>query len=341
MADARIAGDSPDTLMAIIQGHVTTAAIKAAVDLELFTHIAHGLDTAEQLAEKKGTPARSMRILCDALVGFGLMRKAGGHYQLPAATSAMLVKGTPGYMGGMMAITGNRTLWNELARLSDVVKAGHTLIENNSAETANNPFWEDFARGSRTLAQMSGPMIADTIAPALFWEPKKILDIACGSGFYGFSMLKKFAAARLTSLDWPNVLKVTEANARQAGLADRVEFRPADVFNDDLGGGYDLIIAANIYHHFSPEKCVELSRRLHDAAAPKAHLALVDMIPDESRETNRFALGFALTMLIWTHDGDTYTLSEYRRILEDGGWHDVELKPVGGPLPTQVIVAGK
>ncbi|HUA33163.1 MAG TPA: methyltransferase [Candidatus Binataceae bacterium] len=340
MAPEKIAGDLPDTVMAIAQGHTASAALKAAVDLELFTHIAHGLDTAEKLAGKKGTPLRSMRILCNALVSFGMLRKSGGRYELPAAVSAMLVKGSPGYMGGMMAITGSRTLWNELARLSDVVKAGHTLIETGSAEAADNPFWEDFARGSRLMAQMTGPIIADTLAPIFGTAgPRRVLDIACGSGFYGISVLKKFPEARLTSVDWAKVLKVAELNARQAGVADRVEFRPADVFNDDLGSGYDLVMAVNIYHHFSPDKCIELSRRLHDAAAPGAHLAMVDMIPDESREKNQFALAFALTMLIWTHEGDTYTLSEYRKILESGGWHDIEFKPVSGPMPSQLIIA--
>lgn len=341
MAEQRIAGDSPDGLMAIMQGHTATAAMKAAVDLEIFTHIAHGVDTAEKLADKKSTPARSMRILCDALVAFGLLRKKDARYELPAAVSAMLVKGSPGYAGNMMAVTGSRTLWNELARLSDVVKAGHTLI-GDSAETANNPFWEDFARGSRLMAQATGPSVAEGIAPLFDANgPKRILDIACGSGFYGFSVLKKFPQARLASLDWANVLKLAEPNARQVGVADRVEFRPGDVFSDDLGSGYDLILAVNIYHHFSTDKCVELSRRLYDAAAPGGRLALVDLVPDEARENARFPLAFALTMLIWTHEGDTYTLSEYRNILERGGWRGIEFKPVSGPMPSHMIVASK
>jgi cyclopropane fatty-acyl-phospholipid synthase-like methyltransferase len=342
MSEQRIAGDSPDGLMAIMQGHTASAAMKAAIELEVFTHIAHGADTAEKLAEKKGAPARSMRILCDALISFGLLRKSDGRYGLPAAVSAMLVKGSPGYVGGMAVITGSKLLWNELARLADVVKAGHTLLDDNSAEAASNPFWEDFARGSRMMAQATGPAVAEAIAPLFDSEgPKRVLDIACGSGFYGFSVLKKFPSARLTSLDWPNVLKLAEGNARQAGVADRVEFRPGDVFNDDLGAGYDLVLAVNIYHHFSADKCVELSRRLHAAAAPGGRLALVDMIPDEARENARFALAFALTMLIWTREGDTYTLSEYRKIVESGGWRDVELKPVPGPMPSQLIVAWK
>ncbi|MGH7949340.1 MAG: hypothetical protein ACREQF_08960 [Candidatus Binataceae bacterium] len=41
-------------------------------------------------------------------------------------------------------------------------------------------------------------------------------------------------------------------------------------------------------------------------------------------------MAFALTMLIWTQDGDTYTLWEYERILELAGWRDVELKAVAG-----------
>jgi len=70
-------------------------------------------------------------------------------------------------------------------------------------------------------------------------------------------------------------------------------------------------------------------------------LVLVDMVPDEAREHERFALMFALTMLIWTHEGDTFTLSEYKRMLEPAGFHDIALKVAPGPITTQAIVARK
>jgi SAM-dependent methyltransferase len=335
-----VAGDSPDALLALFQSFMGTAAMKAGLDLELFTHIANGADTAEKLAAAKHLTVRAARILCDALVAFGTLGKENGRYTLPAASRMLLVKGSPAYMGGMATLMGNRMIWNEAGRLTDVVKAGHALVEQ-TAEVEDNPFWQDFARGSRQMAQMAGPAVADAAASmfAAGPGPKRILDIACGSGFYGFSALKRFPDARLVAVDWPGVLKLAEANARQAGVADRVEFRPGDIFASDMGRGYDLVLAVNIYHHFSIDKCIELSRRLYDAAAPGGVLLLVDAVADEAREKERFALAFALTMLIWTHDGDTYTLSQYEKMLKAAGFKNIALKPIPGPAPMQAVVA--
>ncbi len=332
--------DSPEKLIGILQSFMGSAALKAGIDLEIFTHISHGADTADKIAAAKGLTPRAARILCDALLAFGVLGKADGRYTLPPAVQMLLVKGSPMYAGGMASLVGNRMIWNEAARLTDIVKAGHTLVEQ-SAETPDNPFWQDFARGSRQMAQMTGPAVADAAA-ALFGAagPAKILDIACGSGFYGFSALKRFPNARLVSVDWPGVLKLAEANARQAGVADRIEFRPADIFKDDLGAGYDLVLAVNIYHHFNVADCVALSRRLFDATARGGAIMLVDFVPDEAREHDRMALAFALTMLIWTREGDTYTLSQYQQMLETAGYKNVvlHLNEVRGPQQFKAIV---
>jgi hypothetical protein len=64
-------------------------------------------------------------------------------------------------------------------------------------------------------------------------------------------------------------------------------------------------------------------------------------VADEKRETERFALAFALTMLIWTQEGDTYTLVEYERMLKVAGYRDIEMRALPGPAPQQAVVARK
>ncbi len=337
MAEQTIPVDIGKTLE-LLQGFLGSAALKAGLDLEVFTHIANGTTTPEQLAAAKKTTVRAMRILCDALVAHGVLNKSDGRYSLPAASALLLVKGSPAYMGAMSKIMAASPIWEGAGRLTEIVKAGHPV--SDQVEIHDNPFWMEFSRASRQIASMSGVVLAEAAAE-LFGAagPRKILDIACGSGMYGFSALKRFPEARLVSVDWPGVLKLAEPTAAQMGIKDRVEFRPGDIFDADLGQGYDLVLAANIYHHFNLGRCADLSRRLHAASAPGGFLMLVDFVPDDGREKDRFALNFALTMLLATNEGDTYTLPEYRRALEAAGYRDVTLKVIAGPRPTQVIIA--
>jgi len=328
-------------VVAVLQGYMGSAALKTGLELEVFTHIAHGNDTADKLAAAKKVPMRAMRILCDALSAFGVLAKADGRYSLPPASAELLVKGSPGYIGTMARIMVNPIMWNEAARLTEVVRAGHSLLDHG-AEEKDNPFWHDFSLASRQMASMLGPMLADIAASVCAArEPGKILDVACGSGMYGFSALKRFASARLASADWPGVLELVRPTAEKLGLSERVEFRPGDIFTSDLGSGYDLILAANIFHHFSLEQCAKLSRRLYAATAPGGLLMIVDTVADEAREKEQFALAFALTMLIWTKEGDIYTFSEYENMLRAAGYREIELQSVPGPVSRHVIIARK
>jgi hypothetical protein len=56
---------SPDLFIDAVLAYQQTAAIKAAVELDLFSEIARGINTAEGLARRTGAALRGIRILCD------------------------------------------------------------------------------------------------------------------------------------------------------------------------------------------------------------------------------------------------------------------------------------
>ena len=73
---------SPDLFMDAVLAYQQTAAIKAALELDLFTEIGKGNATAENLARTTGAALRGVRILCDYLTVRGHLEKHGD--QLPA-----------------------------------------------------------------------------------------------------------------------------------------------------------------------------------------------------------------------------------------------------------------
>lgn len=328
-------------LMSIAQGHLAAGALKAALELEIFTLIAHGIDTPAGLAEAKKAAPRAMRLLCDALVGLGLLQRQGERLSLSEEMGRLLVKGAPTYMGGQIGINNAPWFWEGAHHLADIVRGGHPLTAQ-SAEAVEHPFWEEFERNSRQMAAANGKALAELLAEVMNEAgPRLILDIACGSGFYGFSLLKRFPQARLVSFDYANVLRLTEKDAEREGLRERVEFRPGDLFHDDLGAGYDLILACNIFQIYGPQKVVELSRRLYQALEPGGRLLVHGPIPDDERKQNRPALLFGMNMLIFTQQGDVYTLADYRRMLEEAGFGNVELREAAGSRPVQAVLARK
>jgi tRNA (mo5U34)-methyltransferase len=75
------------------------------------------------------------------------------------------------------------------------------------------------------------------------------LDIGCNAGFYAFELAKR--GAQVTGIDVePLFLRQAEWAAREYGLADRVRFRQAQVY--DLAQSseqYDLVLFMGVFYH--------------------------------------------------------------------------------------------
>src|SRR5258707_15739796 len=84
----------------------------------------------------------------------------------------------------------------------------------------DNPVWVKFAKA---MAPFMAPQAAAIAAEVAGWQPpvRRVLDIAAGHGMFGIAVGKAVAGAEITALDWPAVLQVAEANAREAGKASR------------------------------------------------------------------------------------------------------------------------
>jgi hypothetical protein len=90
---------SPASMVDAMYAYCKTAAIKAAIELELFTMIGSGSRTAGSLAAEAGGAERGFRILCDYLVVAGFLAKSGDSYALTPSSQAFLDRRSPAYMG--------------------------------------------------------------------------------------------------------------------------------------------------------------------------------------------------------------------------------------------------
>src|ERR1700687_23336 len=66
------------------------AALKGAIELDLFTVLAEGSQTAESLALRLQASARGIRILCDYLTTEGFLVKEDGRYSVTQDTAVFL-----------------------------------------------------------------------------------------------------------------------------------------------------------------------------------------------------------------------------------------------------------
>src|SRR5688572_26203467 len=83
----------------LMTGFQASAAFRAAIELELFTKISEGNNTAAEIAAATGAAERGVRILADVLTVLGLLTKSGNEYSLTADSAFFLDKNAPAYVG--------------------------------------------------------------------------------------------------------------------------------------------------------------------------------------------------------------------------------------------------
>jgi hypothetical protein len=132
----------------------------------------------------------------------------------------------------------------------------------------------------------------------------------------------------------------TRQYLRKHGILDRCDFLPGDLKQVSFGEArYDLALLGNIVHSEGERSSRDLFRRLHRALKSGGQLAIVDMIPNEERTGPPYPILFALTMLVNTETGGTYTLTEYTAWLTEAGFVRVETADIGSHSP--LIIARK
>src|SRR3954469_12807172 len=325
---------TPERFFNAINAYQQTEAIKAAVELEIFTAIAEGSTTAPSIAERCQAAGRGVRTLCDFLTIHGFLTKKGTQYALAPDSALFLDRHSPAYIGGAIEFLLTPRLREAHAWLTEAVRRGSTALGEGTLEK-ENPDWVKFARAMMPLMHMPAEIMAAELHKG--GEAYKVLDIAAGHGIFGISVAKQNPAAHIYAADWKNVLEVASENAKTMGVADRYHLLPGDAFETDFGGGYDLVLITNFLHHFDPPTCTAFMRKVHATLQSGGRAAIAELVPNPDRVSPPTAAAFSMMMLATTPSGDAYTFAELESISRNAGFTRVELAPAEIGLDRLVI----
>jgi precorrin-6B methylase 2 len=327
---------SPQLFFETVNAYHRTAALKAAVELDLFTVIGDKPATAAELASRCQCPVRGIRILCDFLAIIGFLTKDQSRYAVTPDSAFFLNRNSPAYMGGAVKFLLAPELTEAFSDLASTVRSGRLHTSEKGTTAPDHPVWLEFARAM-------GPMMvpcaqgAAALVPLDPTRDTKVLDISASHGAYGIAFAMKNPRAHLVALDWKAVLAITEENARSAGLGDRFSTIAGDAFSVDLGSGYDAVLVPNFLHHFNIADCTRFLRRVHAALRPGGRVVIVEFVPNDDRITPPPAATFSLVMLGTTPEGDAYTFAEFQKMLADAGFHDAACHSLAPTAQSAVI----
>src|SRR4030095_433582 len=307
-----------------INAHQQTEALKAAIELEVFTAIGAGNTSAADIAKRVGASERGVRILCDFLTILGMLTKQDNKYGLTLDSSVFLDKRSPAYIGGATEFLASPKLTAGSKDIAGAVRRGGTTMEDDGTIGPDNPVWVTFARAMAPMMTLPAQLMAALVDPQAD-RKLKILDISAGHGLYGLAFATKNPRAEVTALDWSAVLEVAKENAAKAGVTDRYKTIEGSAFDVDFGTDYDLVLLTNFLHHFDPPTCEKLLRKVHASLADGGRAVTLEFVPNDDRVTPPESASFAMIMLASTPSGDAHTLAELRSMFENAGFARSEM----------------
>jgi SAM-dependent methyltransferase len=330
---------SPAIIFDTLNAYQRTAALRGAIELDLFTVIAEGSKTAKAISARIQASEKGARVLCDFLTVIGFLTKQGDDYSLTLDSSVFLNRRSPAYMGTVAEFLGIEQIAGAFHDMAGLVRKGGTLLEGEGTVAPDNPIWVNFARTMAPLMAMPSELIAKMIG-ADSGEPWKVLDIAAGHGLFGIAIAKHNPNARIVAVDWAPVVEVAKENAQKAGVAGRYSSIAGSAFDVDFGSGYNIVLLTNFLHHFGVPTNEDLLRKVHAALTPGGRAVTLEFVPNEDRVSPPTDAMFSMMMLGGTADGDAYTFSEYDRMFRKAGFARSEMRELT-PLPQRVIVSYK
>ena len=290
----------------------------AALELDLFTAVGNRTWTVPELAKELKVSERGLTILCRNLARAGVLLKRGGTYKNTRLGSTALNANHPAYRGGYLDLI--RSHWLDWCRLPESIRSGLPIDH----DIPDSPEWRrrfTWAMHHRTLE----------IAPAITSQVKlggarTLLDLGGGPGTYALAFLAHNPNLRATVCDRDAALEVAREIAATHKAERRLSYLSLDFTEESIPGAYDVIWYSNVLHIYSPKDNQAIFRRAMAALAPGGRLIIQDaFLHDRQGLFPADASLFAVSMLLFTKGGDTYSASEVKRWLTDAGFNQIKL----------------
>lgn len=331
----------PNLVLDLLAAYRRSKAMFAAVDLGIFDLLAAGPRTAPDLAQQLNAQPGSLSRLLDALVGLGLLRRAGDHYENTPVSATYLTVSSPRRLTGYINYS-NAVSWKLWEHLEDAVREGTHRWKQ--AYGWDGPifshFFKDdaakreFLMGMHGFGLISSPHVVSAFDLSRF---HRLVDVGGATGHLAIAAAQRYPQLRAVVFDLPEAVPLARDIVGGSSVADRIDIVGGDFFVDPLPPG-DLYALGRILHDWTDEKCLTLLRKIHDSLPDGGALLVAEKLLRDDRTGPDWAQMQDLNMLTCT-EGRERTLGEYESLLQQAGFRQVSGCRTSSPL--DVVLAEK
>lgn len=334
----------PSKIMQTGMGFWASKTLLTAINMELFSHLAEGELSGEDIQSKLGLHDRVLYDFLDTLVALGFLERSGlketALYGNAEDANLFLDKKKRSYVGGMLEMANNRLFpfWNNL---EEGLKTGKP---QNETKSGGKPVFEALYNNPLKLREfldaMGGIQMGNFISLSQvfdFSDYNTLCDLGGAGGFLSAQVALNNPHMKCISFDLPPVAPLATENIQKMGLTDQVSIQSGDFFTDEIPN-VDVITMGNVLHDWGLQEKLLLIKRAYDALPDGGVLIVIENIIDDERNKNTFGLLMSLNMMIETPDGFDFSFSDFNQWVLEVGFRETSIIPLTGPSSAVIAI---
>ncbi len=330
---------SSDLIDNMSKGNELAQILLTAVRYDIFSLTIEPAAVGEVALKLNVAPDLTEKFL-NVLTALKLLTKIGGKYCNSSHSELFLLKSSPFYQGNLIDLVINGYPGHPGCAPIDLQKI------NTGTGEDQRPFESVFTRSfilAMAEAAMRGTLQNTVYEISLlpeFKEAKKLLDLGGGHGLYALAFAQLNPHLDVTVFDLPEVVGITREFTEKHNLESQVKVIPGDFNNDDLGEGFDIIFASDVFYR-QEEAVKNVLQKIFKGLNPGGLVILKHWFLNEDGTGPLETVLFDFKLSLRGNNHHIYTKPEFISLLEEAGFEHAFDKDISFSSKPSIILAGR
>ena len=332
----RIAAVKPTPIIETTFDFARSCILLAAVELDVFSWIARGAHTSQELAGRIGAAEPALATLLGALCAMNFLQHTENGYQLAPFAEVFLARDQKTYLGDVVLQI--RQEWDAWIHLTEAVRTGHSIRRINE-EATGGPFFEQLDPLLFPIVYPLMRRICERLGVGTSLHALQIADLGAGAAPGAIAALELDSEAHAVVIDFDAVLKTARTFARPRGVEDRMTFQAENLEHIELPSeSFDLIFASHTLRLLGDLCTQRLIQQCYQSLKPGGHLIIVETYNEADTSEKLFPHIVSLNVLVNTSNGNTFSTKQMHEWLATTGFQVESWLNLG---PDPILVAAR
>ena len=307
-------------LQNISYGHKQSAALRAAIEIDLFTRVSEGASTFAKVAEALGLSELNAQRIVVACAAIGLLEKDAAGYKNAPDVERFLVKGKPTFVGPwLLFATHDFEHWKDL---KDYLVTDEPPRILGMYESLTDEMAREYHEATYSVGLGAGFLFSKDVDLS---QRHLILDLGGGSGAYCIAATQRYPHLKAIVMDFEPVTKIASEFIAQWGQQDKISTLPGDFTSDPFPRGPDVIIQASNLPQYNQAGLESVMRTGFEALVPGGEYHVVGETVSDKKDGALGPAMWGLHEALFGSLGRAHSEKEVIAYLENSGFVNVEV----------------